>query len=223
MTLTGDFWFVASIVSLILAAAFARWSAGSWLSPSSFMGAVWVVAAAPAAIIPGNGLAPATFFVCAGFLCTCSAGAILAECYLLTKRNRTSRSRSELVPEVSLDAKALSRWVTVLGVCGLAAAAAYIALANEKPQSIFDLQGWLKIPLQYSIARYEDTFLEPIPLRILIALNYGGAMLSGVLLSLDASTRQRRAAVVPFVAGTLITLITTAKAPMLIGLLSVVA
>ena len=212
----NDLALMAATSCLISVAIFARWAAGTWCTPAAFMGGIWVVAAVPAAFIPEDGLSPVAFVFCSMFVLVFSSGSLAGECLYRPRGGGGAETAKNKKLRLVFGAPYLVAWVGVLGGCGLAAAVTYILMSNELPQSVFDLQGWLRIPAQYSIARYHEDFLEPLPLRILLALNYAGAMLGGILLAVEASARRRRVGAIPVVAGVLITLVTTAKAPLLI-------
>jgi len=117
------------------------------------------------------------------------------------------------------DESRLAIAVVVSGCVGLIAVASYVVSATSDLSSLGTVQGWVEIAVKYSVARYQDQETETIFVRLLVGINYAGAMLAGVLKGQDPDARRGFLPLLPILACCLITLVTTAKTPLMLGIL----
>ncbi|HEU4654943.1 MAG TPA: O-antigen polymerase [Steroidobacteraceae bacterium] len=217
--ISGDLALSGAAVALIGVILYCRYVGGGWRSPVGFLGATWAVAALPALMFETQGLQAAAYVLCAVFLLGTAVGYVAAMNGVRSSTDRLAAPAN--LPEV--DPGPLRFLIAFGGCCGLAAVCAYVVLAEERPSSFTDLEGWLAIPVQYSVARYGGDFVEPIAVRLLLAFNYAASITSGLLIGLTGLKGKMKIVSLPLVASCLVTLLTTAKAPMLIAILGSLA
>jgi oligosaccharide repeat unit polymerase len=200
-------------LAVILLALLARKLQRSWSAPGAMYCLVWAVACVPAIVVLPDFVSPLSIFVVLSFALAAFAGAQAASVVSPAPGSLPPRTGAAL-PEFP----GLPVIVLVLGVCGLAAAGFYVSYAGFAFADLFEPETWLKLAVQNSVARYRgDT--EPWFIRLLLAFDYAGALLAGVLLHRRGSAGITTIAALPIVSALMMTAFTTAKTPMLIAVI----
>jgi oligosaccharide repeat unit polymerase len=202
------------LAGVLIALAFlARGLQGSWAAPGAFFTAVWVVASIPAVLVLSNFVSPLAVFVVLSFALAAVAGGHLASTFGVSPPPMP-RATADTPRRID----GLVWIVFLLGVCGCMGAVSYVRYAGFAMADLFQTDTWLKLAVENSVARYRgDT--EPFLVRLLMSMNYAGALLAGVSFNRRLSVPARMLSSLPIVAAFLMTAFTTAKTPMLIGVI----
>ncbi len=206
-----------SLVTILLVslAILARGLQRAWTAPGAFFALVWVVAACPATIFFPEAVTPLAMLVVCSFVVAVLLGSEIAM-YAPEAVKRRAAPPASAGAGLHLQPVHLTWLSALLGTCGLAACVSYVWDADHSLSDLGDAAVWLDMALHYSVARYREEYLEPIIVRFLISATYASALVSGVLIAIADSLVRRLAATVAIVAGAFITVITTAKAPLLV-------
>lgn len=199
------------LLLLLTIALAARRAHGSWTHPSGYFSLVWLATIAPGIAADLAPLEPLAIFLPSLFVMAFLLGT------LAVGRATTPKRPPEL-----FSVRHLALAVTLFGTCGLIAAISYVLEAVPPGAGLFSLETWLDIALRYSLDRYAGAQTETLAIRILVAINFAGAMLGGTLVAVGGSQYWRRAAL-PVAACIAITLVTTAKATFLLGVFGAIA
>jgi oligosaccharide repeat unit polymerase len=122
----------------------------------------------------------------------------------------------------TIDSAVLLGWVVLLGLTGMAAVISYVSSSSAGLSALGSLESWVEMAVDYSVQRYQGEETESLFVRLLVALNYSGAILAGALSALEVP-RRRFLVWLPILACGLMTLVTTAKTPLLLGVLCMVS
>jgi len=201
----------AFLIVIILAGRLAQ---GSWRAPGAFFGLIWLIASVPAIAFLPRYVSASTMLLVASFV-----GAMLAGSQLTLNRDMRA------APPVSAPysgqpmprLRALAAAVFVFSLGGIAACVGYVWDAGYSLLELGEPQTWLDMAVHYSAARYHGDYVEPLIVRFFLASNFVGAMVGGVLLAVARTAPVRIVAGLPALSGALITIITTAKSPMLLA------
>lgn len=179
-------------------------------NPATFFACVWWAATVPAVVLAPQAVTPTCLLVVGAFLLSATLGSAIGESLALASSSRASGTDPADVNRFAAVGS------TIGGIAGLAAAFQYLAGSGHSLPEFGRLDTWISIAAEYSIARYHEGYVEPILIRLLLAAAYVGALIGGLALASRRSRWHTLAAVLPMSSGVLITLITTAKAPMLL-------
>ena len=113
----------------------------------------------------------------------------------------------------------LTAIVALFGLSGLLALYGYIAGGGYGITDLASAATWFDLAVHYTGLRYGGEESETLYVRLLVGLNYTGALLGGVLWGVSRTWTSRITAAFPIVVAALITIITTAKAPLMISVL----
>lgn len=208
---------LTAVALLIGTAIWARIMQHSWLAPGAFFSLLWCIAAVPATILlPNDVTAKAVLFVYSFALAVVLGSQAMfspVEKSIVTVRGRRYDPKVAGGERLTI----LSTFVAAFAACGILANIEYIRDAHYNIAQLVHASTWIKIAVHYSIARYHQGYTESFGLRLLLAINYAGAFTGGVLLGAARSNGKCIIAIVPVISATFITLITTAKAPMLLS------
>jgi oligosaccharide repeat unit polymerase len=200
----------AGLAILVGVALAARMRFGNWRHPAAFFGALWGCASFPAYLVGLGRISGLAMVVCGALVGAFFMGSLAAS---LGDREATSTAEPW-----GLDSRKLTGWVTLLGLLGMVAVASYVAGSSAGLSSLSNLEGWMNMAVSYSVARYQGEDTESASVRLLVSLNYSGTVLAGAL-SAFPNARRRLVVYLPIVACALMTIITTAKTPLLLGVL----
>jgi oligosaccharide repeat unit polymerase len=215
--------YLATVV-LIVCAGFARMLQGSWAAPGAFYAMVWVVAAVPAVIVLPHDVSPTAMMLVASFVIAVLVGSQLGGCAGLGPRSQgAAHGAANEGPGVPPKHALLTMATILLGLCGIGATIGYVWGAGYSLRDLSRSGTWIRIAVHYSIARYHGGYQTPIVLNLLTAADYAGAIVAGVALAMPGGALKRVAVSLPVIGGVLITIATTAKAPMLIAIISAFA
>jgi oligosaccharide repeat unit polymerase len=217
-------WLLVATAVLLGIAGWSRVLQGTWAAPGAFFSLVWIVAAAPAALILPNYVTSSAMLLVASFALAVLLGSQLMLVDLTSDSDAAfssvdSFSRSHGGSKLRI----LPAAVSFLGVCGFAACVGYVWDAGYELPQLVNGGVWLEMALHYSVARYQQDYVEPASIRLLVAANYAGAICGGVLLATEHRFGRRLLGALSTAAGTVITVITTAKSAMLLTALFTLA
>jgi len=193
----------------------ARILQGSWTAPGAFFGLIWMIASVPAVIVLPSYVSPATMLLIASFI----VAMVLGSQITLQRRPMPEPLpapvgvRPRPVPKL----RGLSVAVLIFALGGFSASVGYVWDAGYSLMDLADGETWLDLAIHYSAARYHGDYVEPLAVRFLLASNFVGALVGGMLVALARTTLVRIIGALPVFAGALITVITTAKSPMLLA------
>jgi oligosaccharide repeat unit polymerase len=202
----------AGLAGLLIVACLARASFGSWRHPAAFFAALWVCASVPAYLSGTGRISGLAMLLVAALVGAFLVGSVG------TARALESGRRDLDQRAWAIDSPSLLRWVVLLGLTGVAAVISYVASSPAGLSALGSLEGWVDMAVGYSVTRYQGEETESLFVRLLVALNYSGAILAGALSALEVP-RRRFLVYLPILACGLITLVTTAKTPLLLGVL----
>jgi len=200
---------VAAIFGIPLL-AFLRVQSAS--NPGAYFGIVWAAATLPAIVLAPFAVTDAAVLVIAAFVLSATVGSMVGESIARAWPSAGER------PHVALEGIAAT-CSAIGGIGGLLAAAGYLAGSGYSLSELTRAESWLAIAAQYSVARYQEGFVEPLAVRVFLAANYAGALFGGLVLAGARTRLQTAAASLPILASVLVTLITTAKGAMLTSIL----
>jgi oligosaccharide repeat unit polymerase len=209
---------------LVVCAGLARILQGSWAAPGAFYALVWVVAAVPAVIVLPHDVSPTAMLFVASFVIAVLVGSQLGGCAGLHPQSEGAAhgdaNEGLAVPPTHT---LLTTTAILLGLCGIAATVGYVWGAGYSLRDLSRSGTWIRMAVHYSIARYHGGYQTPIVVNLLTAADYAGAIVAGVALAMPGGALRRVAVSLPVIGGVLITIATTAKAAMLIAIISAFA
>lgn len=197
--------------TIALVAILGRLVGGSWRHPAALFAAYWFLTSSPALVAIPDEVDPAALLLIVLFSLAVFAGTELGRAHWAGSSCADSAGPPALSGERS-DRLHLIWIVGLLSVCGFGANLLYLGEGQATLASLLSFEGWIENAAYFSIARYFDDYVEPLPLRVLSAMNYCGALLGGVLMAVGTRRLHRVLAVLPLLFGVLMTVITTAKA-----------
>lgn len=202
---------------LLGVAGWSRVLQGTWAAPGAFFSLVWVIAAAPAALILSDYVTSGAMLLVVSFAVAVLVGSQFALRGRAAGRVGRVASTDTLFPRNEQPKlPRLSTMSALLAACGFAAFVGYVWDAGYSLSQLADGSAWLDLAVRYSVARYQESFVEPVSIRLLVAANYAGAITGGVLLATGPGFARRLLGVASVLAATMITIITTAKTVMLV-------
>lgn len=216
MTQSNQLFAWVPLFLLALVAAAARRHFGTWRRPAPFVAALWVASSVPAFVAAAAPILPLSVWVTSFLVSAFVLGSMFVSS--IPRRARSEVPFARAVPSLPV----LRTATGLCGCCGIVAVAMYVTAAEADASDLGTIEGWFAIAVRYSVARYEGADTETAFVRLLFGCNYAGAILAGVLTSLPGP-RKRLVVAVPLLACGLVTLLTTAKAPLLLGVLCVVS
>jgi len=207
-------WLVLTTALLIAIAVWSRVLQRSWSAPGAFFALIWVIAAAPTAVLLPDAVVPGAMLLVASFVAAVQAGSQLA---LYGHEPDVAVVHAPAVhgPNEPPQAATLAGVTAFLGACGIAGCVGYVWDAGYQVWQLLDGSVWLEMAVHYSVARYHDDYVEPVAVHLLLAANYAGSFVGGVLLGTGRGFSKHLFGWLPVVAGSLVTVITTAKSAML--------
>lgn len=209
---------------LIICAGFARILQASWAAPGAFYALVWVVAAVPAVIILPEDVSPTAMLLVASFVIAVLVGSQLGGCVMPHPHSQDAvRGDADAGPSVLPKRTLLTMTAIMLGLCGIGATIGYAWGAGYSLRDLPRSGTWIRMAVHYSIARYHGGYQTPTTVNLLTAADYAGAIVAGIALAMPGGALKRFAVLLPVIAAALITIATTAKAPMLIAVISAFA
>jgi oligosaccharide repeat unit polymerase len=200
----------ASTALLIAIAIGARWMQGSWAAPGAFFCLIWLIAGVPAVIFLPDFVSPAAMLLITSF-----AVAILLGSLISARNTEASAVRADNRPNTGTPR--LCAMTVALACAGFLASIGYVWDAGYSLTDLGSFSSWLELAVYYSGQRYGGEYVEPFVIRVLLAANYAGALLAGVLLGVSNRPLARAVGALPIVAAALITVLTTAKTQMLLS------
>lgn len=209
---------------LVGCAGWARLLEGTWAAPGAFYALIWLVASIPAVIILPHDVSPTAMLLVSSFVIAVLVGSQLG-------RSDGFQDQSQDVAHYYVNAGQCRRrrfltltiMVLLLGACGIGAGVGYVWGAGYSLVELLHSRTWIMMAVKYSVARYNQGYEAPTVVNMLTAANYAGGMVAGVALAVRHGVLRRIALSLPVVAGVLITIITTAKSPMIITFLGTFA
>jgi oligosaccharide repeat unit polymerase len=215
-------WLLLATAVLLGIAGWSRVLQGTWAAPGAFFSLVWVIAAAPAALILPDYVTPVAMLLVVSFTVAVLVGSQLTLQGLAAAGEGRSANTDDPGNEQSKLSN-LSAMSALLAACGFAAFVGYVWDAGYSLSQLAKGSTWLDMALRYSVARYQENFVEPVSIRLLVAANYAGAITGGVLLATGHGFGRRLLGVASVLAATMITIVTTAKTVMLVTALFTLA
>ena len=217
-------WLLVATAVLLGVAGSSRILQGTWAAPGAFFSLVWIIAAAPAAVVLPDYVTPGAMLLVVSF----ALAVLLGSQITLQGPTPSGDAASSRVDTITRGTKGtklrmLPALAGFLGVCGFAACVGYVWDAGYELSQLANGSVWLDMALRYSVARYQQDFVEPFSIRLLVAANYAGAICGGVLLGTQRGFGRRLLGALSVAAGTAITVITTAKSVMLLTALFTLA
>lgn len=208
-----------------MCAGFARMLQASWAAPGAFYALVWVVAAVPAVFILPDYVTPTAMLLVASFVIAVLVGSQLGGCAELHPQCQDA-AHDDADADEGLSVLPKRTLLTVaailLGLCGVGATLGYAWGAGYSLRDLPRSGTWIKMAVHYSIARYRG-YQTPTAVNLLTAADYAGAIVAGIALAMPGGALKRFAVLLPVIGAALITIATTAKAPMLIAAISAFA
>jgi oligosaccharide repeat unit polymerase len=199
------------VVAIALVAALGRLIGGSWRHPGALFAGFWFLTCTPALLaIPEEVSLDALLLVLQFSLCVVAGSEIGRALWRCSRRSVDDMPRVASVPPGRR--LYLVYVVAIFVACGFGASVLYLVEGEATLASLLSIDGWIENAAFFSVARYFEDYVEPLPLRVLSAMNYAGAFLGGVLMAVGTRRSHRVIAVLPLLFGLLMTAITTAKA-----------
>jgi oligosaccharide repeat unit polymerase len=215
------FWSVYLSAGLIFVLALAaRALEGRWLAPGSFFCTVWAVATVPACFIIPEVIESTAILAIAAFMIITILGSLVGRSWAV---QLPASHQDRVEKRAKKETSGLAWVVALLGSAGFAAAYSYIQNAGWQLRDLSQAATWLNMAATYSAERYSGISSETLGVRFLLALNYTGALLGGVLIAAYKPRALKVLGFVPLLAAVSITIITTAKTPFLVVTLMLVS
>jgi len=195
---------VAGLATLFVVAAVSIARDLDVRSPGTFFALVWVIATAPAASLAADSISWASATFVALFVGAAGIGAALGS----SPHPKTGwkRENSSIPPAWAIVGSGVG------GSAGFAAGMLYVREGGLPISALMGLDGWISLAAQFSAARYNDDYLEPLTIRLALAALYFGALCAGVVAARAGSRSLKAIAGATLVAAAILTLETTAKA-----------
>lgn len=214
MTGTTDATPIALCVLLLtIASAVAR--SRDARNPATWFASVWLVAIVPSVPLAPEAVSAATLLLVAAFVATVTLGSLLGGL------------RSRLSPGDGFDVAVAGRPAFAAsaagGLAGALAAALYVRASGTSVGELASGSAWIAMAARFSVARYHESYVEPLEIRLLLSVLYFGALFAGLLASVSRTRLQFAVAFAPSISAAVVTLITTAKAPLMLSALLTVS
>jgi oligosaccharide repeat unit polymerase len=198
-------------IAIALVAALGRLVGGSWRHPAALFAGYWFLTSAPALLAIPDEVDPGALLLILLFSISVFGGAELGRAQWASAPHDCGGNSFPVSGEWS--GRLVFVWIAgLLSACGFGATLFYLVEGPATFSSLLTFEGWIENAAYFSIARYVEDYVEPLPLRFLSALNYAGALVGGVLMAESTRRFHRVVALLPLLFGVLITMITTAKA-----------
>jgi len=199
-------------ISLIVVTGLARWVLGAWSAPAAAYCLVWTIAVIPAILVIPEFISPLAVALVVSFMLAALVGSLTVE--MMRRPGPVTHamviaSSPEATGRQRFDGGAIA--LLVLGCCGLGTASYYLLTSGFSLSDFASGETWVQLAIKNTVARYQGEETEPFAIRILLALNYGGALLAGISFARRVTPGVRLVSILPLIAGVIITLVTTAK------------
>lgn len=210
MDFSGRLLSFSAVAALGYLALLTRLLQGSWLAPGAAWAAYWVFAAGlPLLLAPGYPVSPTALWVIVAFAAVIGFGAVIGQ----HAAGRRTISPRKARPPASIG---FMRCLCIGGgVAGIAATAITLSAYGAGWSVWTNPESLSAVSRQISGDRYQQQMVEPLAVRLSLAVNYCGALVGGCAMAWQQKRKRSFLLFAPVFSALLYAVLTTAKAGVL--------